>query len=411
MKNINKIYIVLVILLSLNLHSYACLPDTVDEWISWCDDNDIPCTVYEDAEDYIDETGVCDMGSGGYNESECDMMVSLDDNDSGDSCDSESYLYNVDDCSQQQDNNNEDFQYDYDACEPENADYNYNYCSSLCEESSENYNETACEISNCIDGSPNYSDAECDEGSCDSSSPNYEPDYCASLCDKNSENYDAESCNDSECDESSMNYDPSTCNECQEIDDLLSEIFGENSSTLMAVKTNLQKVSQSNCCGSGYIQRNGNCIEWSSLQTGNVSGSTVTKNYFDHDAGISYLLNMSNAASSMSSLGLDLFPGSTSIASYTISELLSYISALKDLSVPGKVCSFALAAWQTKYSSTADLYKILLTKFANNQVYANKGLYVVHSSEYLQSLYGYGSMSYLDEFYSSDGCLIGKIGH
>jgi len=237
MKNMNKVSIVLVILLYLSLNSYACLPETVDEWIAWAEENDVNCNVYTSAEDFFDNassyvidevlfslsqtetgiddmiefTGICDDGTNTYNESACDEAVALSPTDSGDPCDGGSYLYNVDDCNEQT-GETEDLQYDQDACNPWNADYDPDYCSSLCDGGSDNYNEIGCELSNCIDGSPNYSDEECNASSCSSWSPNYDEAYCSSLCDEGSNNYDEVSCEVSNCIDDSPNYSDEECN-------------------------------------------------------------------------------------------------------------------------------------------------------------------------------------------------------
>ena len=84
-------------LLSLNIHSYACWPITVDNWIGWYNDNNMP-TINNDVETYADELGVCDAGSEGYDPDLCAILVANDPNDSGDPCDPTSRLFSTCTC-------------------------------------------------------------------------------------------------------------------------------------------------------------------------------------------------------------------------------------------------------------------------------------------------------------------------
>jgi len=190
------------------------------------------------------------------------------------------------------------------------------------------------------------------------------------------------------------------CDPCTEMNNLLADIYSTTSP--MAVMSRIQATSQANCCGVGYIKRNGVCVE-----AAKVDGST----FLNHEEATQYLLNKSNAASSISSMGLDLFPLASTISSATISSLFSYISKLKNLTALGYTCTATSAAWQGKYTLTSELYNNLLTKFVNDTIYSGKGLYKVSTSKYVSTLYGAGNLVYTDEFYSSEGCLIDIIAY
>jgi|GEM_PF-5949320 len=54
MKNINKIYILLILLLFSSVSSYATYPDNIDDWAAWCDENNIDYSENEVNDEDID---------------------------------------------------------------------------------------------------------------------------------------------------------------------------------------------------------------------------------------------------------------------------------------------------------------------------------------------------------------------
>ncbi len=53
MKNIKKTYLLMILLLSLSVPGYACYPETIDDWSTWCEDNGISYNEYDTYEDYL----------------------------------------------------------------------------------------------------------------------------------------------------------------------------------------------------------------------------------------------------------------------------------------------------------------------------------------------------------------------
>ena len=199
------------------------------------------------------------------------------------------------------------------------------------------------------------------------------------------------------------------CDPCTEIGDLISEIYGDDSTSPMAVRASVQKVTQSDCCGEGYIKRNGVCVPWADIKSEN--GITVDKHYFDHAVAVAYLYNQSQTMSSISDLGLDLFPGSATAGGFLIDKLIDLISKIKGLSKANYVCTIMIGTHQFKYSVVSEMYDDLVNYYINDDRFKQKGLYTIKSTRYQNSLYGYGTLVTVDEIFSSDGCLIGTIGY
>ena len=199
------------------------------------------------------------------------------------------------------------------------------------------------------------------------------------------------------------------CSDCEYIDYMLNKIYNENTSIQRIITPDIV-LSKPTCCNSGYINKNGKCVLWSGIIEGDINGTSIIKYSYNHDAAVSFLISKIGASGQMADKGLDLFPGSSVIFSFSIGQILSLISKIKEMSTVGIICSVAMAAWEYKFSRIKDLYTDLLTKFTSNEN-SEKGLYVLITSEYIQSIYGNGSMRYLEEYYNSDGCLIGIIGY
>lgn len=200
------------------------------------------------------------------------------------------------------------------------------------------------------------------------------------------------------------------CDPCNEINDLLTEIYGIPVEDVVTIpRTRVLAEQQSNCCGEGYIKRNGVCVLWANIKSEN--GITVEKHYYDHDGAVAYLLNQSNTFSSVSNFGLDLLPGSATASGWLIDAVINMIGKLKNLSYAGTACSVVLGTYQLKYTSVSEKYNSWLTKYVNDNDFKDKGLYAIISSSYLNSSYGMGTLITINEIYSSDGCLIGKIGY
>jgi len=193
------------------------------------------------------------------------------------------------------------------------------------------------------------------------------------------------------------------CTECEQLDNELAALFNETSE-LWAVRQNVISVSNGPCCNDGYIKRiGGSPVLWESIADGYIYGlGNVTKMSFSHNAAIIYLQNQENIASNISNFGLDIFPGASVWASYGIGKLVEKLIIAKGLA---NACTAVIAAWQFKFTAQSGLYKKMRENFDVN--YSNKGLYIIDTtySDPLDGIYS----AHVVEFYSSDGCYLGRI--
>ena len=190
MRNINKIYIIFILFLSLaTINNYACIPIPPDGSNN-SDDNDSgdPC----DPNSSLFSVEACNGG-------DCSALNS---NDSGDPCDPNSCQWsetgcNNGDCSALDSNDSGD-PCDPNSCQWSEAGCNNGDCSAL----DSNDSGDPCDPNSC-----QWSVAACNNGDCSVLDDNDSGDPC----DPNSCQYNVDDCKDSKCDKNSENYTPSKC--------------------------------------------------------------------------------------------------------------------------------------------------------------------------------------------------------
>jgi|GEM_PF-2678368 len=347
MKKINKTYIVLILFLFSIVPSYACYPDNIDDWADWCDDNDIPYNEYDTYEDYLANA-------------------------------TDEQLDNWDGITNGHD-----------------ADGNMTGSIGEITVTAPNLNNNTG-----TDQTGNYIPFP---------DPDPDPDY-------DYDNPEPRDCNDvvggsaylddcQECVGGNTGIQP--CDPCKEISDELANLISDNS-TLMAVKQKIPSaLSNGSCAPAGSIYRNGEIVNWGSIETSNIDLVSVSKSEYSHFDGINMLIENRDMYSKASNYGAGALSiplinlGSSKIAAF-LSKYLTKIMT--------KGCSSAMSIALSVYSSDmmikSSFYSGIHDKLSQMPSYV--GLYEIRTERTIVSSTG-NSHSTLVEIYDTNGCLIDEM--
>jgi len=353
-----------------NTPAFACLPDDIDGWESWCEENGVDYSDYDNLQDFFNsaDQGVVD-----------DFW----------NCYSNTYV-------------------DGTGSTTITHDEDGNMTGNIDEVTVYGHSTTT---------SDNNTDDNTDNGLTSDPDPDPDPNYD----NDNNHTYDCAGTEDGnaytdkcgECVGGDTGQDD--CEVCSEMESELLVIMNgyqnnntnTSSSIISSVRYQANSSTNDRCAPVGYIYRNGSSIAWSSIETSSMEYVSVSKCEYNHFDGVQMLINRRDLYDKASNYGASALSiplinlGTSKIAEYLSKNLTKLIS---------KGCSagiaLAMSVYSTDMSLKSDFYSNIHDKLS--LMTSDVGLYEIRTERTSVSTTSNNHSTQV-EIYDTNGCLLGEM--